>query len=62
MRTGQGGRDDGKVRPRVNLPNGSVQYQLRSEVDVSMEALNITKKQRFMDGEKVSFVHVLNNT
>ena len=46
----------------VSLPNGSVQYQLRSEVDVSMEALNITKKQRFMDGEKVSFVHVLNNT
>ena len=46
----------------VSLPNGSVQYQLRSEVDVSMEALNITEKQRFMDGEKVSFVHVLNNT
>ena len=46
----------------VSLPNRSVQYQLCSEVDVSMEALNITEKQHFMDGEKVSFVHILNNT
>ena len=42
----------------LSLPNRSVQYQLRSEVDVSMEALNITEKQRFMDGEKVSFVYM----
>ena len=45
----------------LSLPNGSVQYKLRSKVDVSMEALNITEKQRFMDGEKVSFVLILNN-
>ena len=37
----------------VSLPNGGVQYQLRSESDVSMEILNIAEKQRFMDGEKV---------
>ena len=37
----------------VSLPDGSVQYQLRSETDVSMEVLNIHEKQRFMDGEKV---------
>lgn len=37
----------------VSLPNGDVQYQLRSEADVSMEELNIIEKQRFMDGKKV---------
>ena len=36
----------------VTLSNGTVQYQLRTEVDVSVEMLNITEKQRFMDGEK----------
>ena len=36
----------------VNLPGGTVQYQLRSESDVSLEMLNLTEKQRFMDGEK----------
>ena len=37
----------------VSLPDGSVQYQLRSESEVSIELLNITEKQRFMDGLKV---------
>jgi len=31
-----------------------VQYESRSEVDVRLEILNLTEKQRFMDGEKVS--------
>ena len=37
----------------ISLLDGSVQYQLRSEADVSLELLNIAEKQRFMDGEKV---------
>ncbi len=37
----------------VSLSDGSVQYQLRSESDVSLELLNVAEKQRFMDGEKV---------
>ena len=36
----------------VSLPDGTVQYQLRNESDVSLEMLNLTEKQRFMDGEK----------
>ena len=36
----------------VSLPDGSVHYQLRSESDVSLEMLNLTEKQRFMDGDK----------
>lgn len=37
----------------VSLPGGGVQYQLRSEQDVTTEMLNIREKHRFMDGEKV---------
>ncbi len=37
----------------VSLPGGRIQYQLRSENEVSTEMLNIREKQRFMDGEKV---------
>ena len=40
----------------VSLPDGSVQYQLRSEGDVSIEMLNIAEKKRFMDGQKVGVV------
>ena len=36
----------------VQMSDGSVRYQLRSEPDVSIELLNITEKTRFMDGEK----------
>ena len=36
----------------VTTPDGSVRYQLRTEPDVSIELLNITEKQRFMDGDK----------
>ena len=39
----------------VCLPDGTIQYQLRAEADISVELLNITEKQRFMDGEKVCF-------
>ena len=38
----------------VSTENGSIQYESRSEVDVPLEILNLTEKQRFMDGEKVS--------
>lgn len=36
----------------VTIADGSIQYQLRTEPDVSTELLNIKEKQRFMDGEK----------
>ena len=36
----------------VTMADGSVQYQLRTESDISIEMLNVTEKQRFMDGEK----------
>ena len=37
-----------------------VQYESRSEVDVRLELLNLTEKQRFMDGDKVSACFILN--
>ncbi|XP_063926476.1 protein strawberry notch-like isoform X3 [Zophobas morio] len=36
----------------VHTENGDVQYESRAETGVSLEALNMTEKQRFMDGEK----------
>ncbi|EDS41324.1 conserved hypothetical protein [Culex quinquefasciatus] len=36
----------------VQNDNGTIQYESRSEQDVPLETLNITEKQRFMDGEK----------
>lgn len=36
----------------VSNSDGTVQYESRSEVDVPLETLNLTEKQRFMDGEK----------
>ena len=42
----------------VKLGGGRVEYQLRSEQDVSTDLLNIREKQRFMDGEKVIWYHV----
>jgi len=38
---------------RVVSTKDGVQYESRSEVDVRVELLNLTEKQRFMDGEKV---------
>ena len=32
--------------------NSQVQYESRSEVDVSLEMLNIREKERFMNGDK----------
>lgn len=36
----------------VQADDGSIQYESRSEQDVPLETLNITEKQRFMNGEK----------
>jgi hypothetical protein len=36
----------------VQTEDGGIQYESRSEVDVPLETLNLTEKQRFMDGEK----------
>lgn len=37
---------------RVVQTDDGIQYESRSEQDVPLETLNITEKQRFMDGEK----------
>ncbi|XP_068609448.1 protein strawberry notch homolog 1 [Brachionichthys hirsutus] len=36
----------------VSNDDGSITYESRSELDVPVEVLNLTEKQRFMDGEK----------
>ncbi|BFG00136.1 protein strawberry notch [Drosophila madeirensis] len=36
----------------VQNDDGSIQYESRTEADVPLETLNITEKQRFMDGQK----------
>lgn len=36
----------------IQTEDGSIQYESRSEHDVPLETLNLTEKQRFMDGEK----------
>ncbi|XP_065173122.1 protein strawberry notch isoform X2 [Atheta coriaria] len=36
----------------VQTEDGGIQYESRSENDVPLETLNLTEKQRFMDGEK----------
>ncbi|XP_008323825.1 protein strawberry notch homolog 1 [Cynoglossus semilaevis] len=36
----------------VSNDDGSISYESRSELDVPVEILNLTEKQRFMDGEK----------
>ena len=38
----------------VSNDDGSISYESRSELDVPVEILNITEKQRFMDGDKVA--------
>lgn len=45
----------------VSNDDGSISYESRSEVDVPVEILNITEKQRFMDGKKVYLPRVLFN-
>lgn len=45
----------------VSNDDGSISYESRSELDVPVEILNLTEKQRFMDGDKVccfGFTHV----
>lgn len=37
---------------RVVQTEDGIQYESRSETDVPLETLNLTEKQRFMDGEK----------
>ncbi|KAG2471348.1 SBNO1 protein, partial [Polypterus senegalus] len=41
----------------VSNDDGSISYESRSELDVPVEILNITEKQRFMDGEKGALTH-----
>lgn len=36
----------------VQNDDGTIQYESRNEQDVPLETLNLTEKQRFMDGEK----------
>lgn len=36
----------------VSNDDGSISYESRSELDVPVEILNLTEKQRFMDGDK----------
>lgn len=36
----------------IQTEDGSIQYESRSETDIPLETLNLTEKQRFMDGEK----------
>lgn len=36
----------------VSDRHGNISYELRTAQDVPLEILNITEKQRFMDGEK----------
>lgn len=36
----------------VQTEDGQIQYESRSEQDIPLETLNLTEKQRFMDGEK----------
>jgi len=38
---------------RVVCTDEGINYESRSENDVPLEILNLTEKQRFMDGEKV---------
>lgn len=45
----------------VSNDDGSISYESRSELDVPVEILNITEKQRFMDGDKVCFSEMLFN-
>lgn len=37
----------------ISSESGSYQYEFRTENDVPLEILNLTEKQRFMDGEKM---------
>lgn len=36
----------------IQTEDGNIQYESRSEQDIPLETLNLTEKQRFMDGEK----------
>lgn len=41
---------------RVVQNDDGIQYESRTESDVPLEILNLTEKQRFMDGEKVALL------
>lgn len=36
----------------IQTEDGQIMYESRSEADVPLETLNLTEKQRFMDGDK----------
>lgn len=40
----------------VSNYDGTISYQSRSKQDVPLELLNIAEKNRFMDGEKVFYI------
>lgn len=42
----------------VSNSDGTISYQSRSKQDVALELLNITEKERFMDGEKVFHIRL----
>ena len=43
----------------VILDDGTIQYQLRAEVDVPVDMMNIQEKQRFMRGDKVTIMVIV---
>ena len=45
----------------VTKVDGSVGYESRSKEDVALEVLNITEKQRFMNGDKVLELYEIDN-
>lgn len=43
----------------VSNNDGTISYQSRSKQDVPLELLNIAEKKRFMDGEKVFYISLI---
>lgn len=40
----------------VSTEDGGVQYELRNEDEIPLELINLTEKDRFMNGKKVRFL------
>lgn len=40
----------------VRRPDGSVRYESRAEQGLTIDHINIKEKDRFMSGEKVSYI------
>ncbi|KAG8146091.1 putative Strawberry notch 1-like protein, partial [Naja naja] len=52
LASGLGSKRPSRKGRVVSNDDGSISYESRSELDVPVEILNITEKQRFMDGDK----------